>query len=388
MIIEQKYRVFLKYIYLLLYMLIFLDKFNPVFCHELFSKLELIMPLLGAIVIALTVERVKDYRLYLFFSFFLMLGLSQYIKNYPLVPLFILLPLFKYERINSFVKFYAYVLTGYLIINIVLSTLGFLPFKFSGDPSAVGLNIGPFTLFADNRYIFSFVHHNCIGLLSFSAVCCWYYLCYKNHFKKYGLFLFGCIATSFFLLSIVKSRTGGYGIAIVILLSLIQYLFTVKKRYLFDCWCYLCKYAWLLPIILFFVFFLVSIFYNSDNYILSTINAIFSGRASLTHEAINTYGIPLFGQSIAFCGYGCEQYFYVDSMYAKGVYEYGLVLQAILLIFFCYRIICIGKFKNFEMVVILVAAAFVCLSEEINFLTFPFLIGFFMDDFTNAKELL
>lgn len=79
-------------------------------------------------------------------------------------------------------------------------------------------------------------------------------------------------------------------------------------------------------------------FYDPDIAWLAKINAALSSRLQLGHEAIQQYGIRLFGQQIRWVGVGSKtkhpdwDYNYVDCSYLKYLLNYGLVFLIILML--------------------------------------------------------
>ena len=96
----------------------------------------------------------------------------------------------------------------------------------------------------------------------------------------------------------------------------------------------------LLAICLFFVPVLLSLFYDGSNCILSTLNNIVSNRLYLGNQALNEYGITLFGNSIEWVGFGGEldpsavysSYNFVDCWYVKNLLEHGIIYEIIVLV--------------------------------------------------------
>lgn len=85
--------------------------------------------------------------------------------------------------------------------------------------------------------------------------------------------------------------------------------------------------------------------YNPDIRMIEDINQIFSLRLQLGHEAIQQYGIRLFGQHIKWVGVGGKTkhpewvYNYVDCSYLKYLLNYGLIFFIVLML----ALVWIGK---------------------------------------------
>ncbi len=91
----------------------------------------------------------------------------------------------------------------------------------------------------------------------------------------------------------------------------------------------------LMPFVCGIVIVLLSAFYNNKNSNLAWLNETLSGRLELGHEAINRYGIPLFGSDVewrvgADVARKSSNYFYVDSSYLNNIITYGLVITVLM----------------------------------------------------------
>ena len=82
--------------------------------------------------------------------------------------------------------------------------------------------------------------------------------------------------------------------------------------------------------------FAIHYFYNPNNQIFYRLNTLLSGRLYLGKNAIEKYGIHLFGQKIEWIGYGISEnlrgeYNYVDCSYLQIIVEYGVVFLLLVL---------------------------------------------------------
>lgn len=83
-------------------------------------------------------------------------------------------------------------------------------------------------------------------------------------------------------------------------------------------------------------------FYDHKSRAWNLLNQFFNTRLALGYNAIQTYGLKLFGQKIKFVGFSLFQensavYNFVDSSYVKLALEYGIIF--LLLVLLAYRII-------------------------------------------------
>lgn len=111
-----------------------------------------------------------------------------------------------------------------------------------------------------------------------------------------------------------------------------------------------------LPIILFcLMYFLSKNYTNSDFFII--LNKLFSGRLSLGYNALNNYGVSLFGQKIELFGNtaydygnaipGVDLYNYIDCSYLQILILYGAIFFIALIFMYTKTLIDLHKVKNF-----------------------------------------
>lgn len=92
--------------------------------------------------------------------------------------------------------------------------------------------------------------------------------------------------------------------------------------------------------------------YNSN---IDKINKLLSGRLEFTAKAYEKYGVPVFGKNIEWHGWGGYgyvnleemdnfEYNFVDSSYAKIIFDYGIIYM--LLIIFAYQYMLIKNFND------------------------------------------
>lgn len=81
----------------------------------------------------------------------------------------------------------------------------------------------------------------------------------------------------------------------------------------------------------------ISTFYNPHNKIMVLLNKLMNQRFSLSHRAIDIWGIDFWGEWVPMQGYGStvelpKHYFYLDSSYVNIVMRYGIVILAVILL--------------------------------------------------------
>jgi predicted PurR-regulated permease PerM len=97
---------------------------------------------------------------------------------------------------------------------------------------------------------------------------------------------------------------------------------------------------------------LLTIMYDPQIYWMKRVNQALKGRLSLGQNAINNYGIHLFGKHIEMTGNGMdaygqistETYSYVDSFYVQILLRYGIVF--VLVLAFMLTVVMYRSYKN------------------------------------------
>ena len=120
----------------------------------------------------------------------------------------------------------------------------------------------------------------------------------------------------------------------------------------------------LLPGSLFVCYNYLTFLYNSNNDFAKQINILLSNRLEYTRQAFNNYGVPLFGKEIDWNGWGGYGYIdmeerqnfkynYVDSSYARIIFDNGIILAILTIIGYTYILIYNCNQRNYWMVIAL-----------------------------------
>lgn len=130
------------------------------------------------------------------------------------------------------------------------------------------------------------------------------------------------------------------------LLYLYQNKKTVTKNYHgFKGWKK--KIFWVMPVSM-IIMVVATVFYKSDSFVFSKMNAILSNRLQLGKIGLNRYGVSLFGQPVEMVGNGgstvlLKEYFFVDCSYLYIFLRYGLIFFFVVMAVY---VLCCRKFKN------------------------------------------
>lgn len=91
-----------------------------------------------------------------------------------------------------------------------------------------------------------------------------------------------------------------------------------------------------LPVLILIISLIITFMYNNEG-IMSLVNKMLTNRIALAHNAIQKYGVSIFGQQIEWIGFGgstntdalLESYNFVDNGYIKVLLDYGVIFIAI-----------------------------------------------------------
>lgn len=123
--------------------------------------------------------------------------------------------------------------------------------------------------------------------------------------------------------------------------------------------------CYVLPIGLLLIYNCLTIFYSNNNRIADRINNLLSNRLKYTANAYENYGIPLFGKDIDWNGFGEYgaadldkknnfEYNFVDSSYAKLIFDYGIIYTAIIIASYTYILVTNFNKRNYWSVITIV----------------------------------
>lgn len=206
-------------------------------------------------------------------------------------------------------------ISSVLIMSMVLSYVGFIPFIVSSIGRRVRYNLGfKYTTFSSNFFL--------------HAVAMWLFI-KKGEVKKREII--GIIILNYAFYRLTDTRSTNIEIlfiAAVIMISKITPVLAqskLKKIY---------QVAFLAGCIISMFF---QIFYNRSKAWMVMLNTALSYRLSLGNYAFNDYGFSILGQYVQWSSFDREasaDYYYVDSSYMNIAIVYGIILLIILVIGF------------------------------------------------------
>lgn len=190
-------------------------------------------------------------------------------------------------------------------------------------------------------------------------------------YKKMGLLsyiLIACLAAMIYVSTDARLDT-------ILIILIIPTIMIVKRT---KWWgkSFILKCSWMVTGIFAYVTTVVIYMYNGKGF-LSKLNDLFSSRVSLAHRALDKFGISFFGQKIKENGWGgkkgfqnfrlngqLQDYFMIDSSFARVFLIYGILTLIILIIGVSYLSIKAIKQKSYILVGILWLVAVSCLIDQ------------------------
>lgn len=163
---------------------------------------------------------------------------------------------------------------------------------------------------------------------------------------------------------------------------------------------FVASFYWTIPALLAYLSQVIAYFYDRNNNIFIALNEASSGRLLLSHQAIEKYGISLFGQHVIEHGWGSSagfsmylknpsSYFYIDSSYIRLLVIYGVVATLLILLamtVISWRSMAMRSFA-LSSVMVIIAMSAVIEQHLIDFGYNPFLIALFANVYGNYTLL-
>lgn len=117
------------------------------------------------------------------------------------------------------------------------------------------------------------------------------------------------------------------------------------------------------------VMILLSMFYSSQNRILSILNSMLNNRIYYSHKGMELYGIPLWGQYVPMRGNGgttevIRNYFFLDSSYISILLQFGVLTLVTILICWCLISFKAVRYKNWGLLLAVALIAAQCMVEH------------------------
>lgn len=190
-----------------------------------------------------------------------------------------------------------------------------------------------------------------------SFLCLSYWVLKDSQIGTKGLLAF--IFAIFFVLYYPQARQASF---IILLILLLSFYLRYKSYYQKDPPKFILFFLFISPVIFAVISLYCTIAYDEMDYTWMITNILFTGRLSLGQDAIEEYGIPLFGQYIEMVGgdVKSDDYNYVDSSFVQAPLIWGVVLFILLMLIYEYIAYKAYKRKNY---ILLFAIAIAALSS-------------------------
>lgn len=267
--------------------------------------------------------------------------------------------------------FYAVIISA--LIVLLLYGVGFLPHEYMNDEGRFRMLLGfGYPTFLP-KYFFS--------------VTMTYLVLKRKEISVYDTIIIMVI--NIVLKQLTDTRAVFYCIVLFLamcwLLRIMPYLFRTNLfKYFIMLWMpFMMVFSISLPLI-----------YRKSNDLMYNLNAILSGRLALGHDAIEKYGLSLFGKEIKWSTgqYGItrfEEYFYVDSLYLNIALVYGIIVMLLFVVSFTMLGVKAYNENNYMICIVVIIIALFSFSDPEFFgvKNNPFLILIGMSILSN-KELL
>lgn len=269
-------------------------------------------------------------------------------------------------------KFMCVVMCSLTLLIVIMSLIGIIP------------NWG-YGIYSERpRYSLGFFYpSHATSLFLYTGILLCYVL--KEKLKLWLVIVLEILNIVQFKFTDSKTGTAVLGIAIIVF-----YLAkTIRKEKIKKVVCGICVGIFPLCAILSIT---GSLLYNASSKFWQMLDGFFTNRLHLAHDAINNYGVTLFGQKIEWVGYGGlghsvvvlkDEYNYVDCSYVRLLLDNGILVFILVLVGF--TLACWIAYKN-RNVFLSLALAFVALYSiveprlcEIGFNPFFLVLGVLID---------
>lgn len=225
----------------------------------------------------------------------------------------------KNVKFKDIIKWYVYLISILLLLLIIYSLLGIIP-NLVFHPS-----------FRPPRYSLGTIYPSVISAHFLFLVLAYCYL----RFNKLNIFDYVLIIIG----SIICMKLTNTRLDFVATIITIPVMIVAQRAY--NNYYYsrlITSFLWMATPILCFLMNFLCLFYNPKNKLLHALDALFSGRLALCHDAFNKYSINFWGRTIvehSFVGIKGLQlsnhfgdanvhYFYIDSSFVRMVILWGL----------------------------------------------------------------
>ena len=303
-----------------LILVISMDMLNTSMLASLLPRIFNVIPFLGVRFLYF-----KEYSLtFLIFAPLLFLvGCMIYFKTGTLnasMFIFLIIVLYKVEY-ESVLKLYAGLGLFFVLLIVFLSAIDIIPNLQFAQVRSSGLVI---------RNSFGFIYPT-----DFASHCFYLFIAWGYVLRKRFIILRTLVGISlaFFIIKFCDARLNALSVLVATFIFIVMYVTKERKFKIYGILPYFAA-------IFSFLMFYLSYFFTWSSSLFVSLNNLFSMRLFLGKNAIETYGLHLFGATgVKFIGYGgttesVYSYNYVDSSYIQMLFYYGVVPVVLLVLIY------------------------------------------------------
>ena len=232
----------------------------------------------------------------------------------------------KNVRFDNILKVYTAVVAVMLIVAAIASQTGYSPRNAAAARHSYGI-IYPTDFAAHIFYLILAV--GCLGIWKRVQ---------ENEQYRYLAWLRWLIVIAAAVFIYIKAGAFTGTACLIGFLVLMCLIYLLERKNLARRVCEIFKY---LPIVWAGLFLALSYFYSASNAVMVKIDTVLSQRLMVSHKVWSEYSIKAFGQFIEEQGWGGiadptgidpAKYFFIDDMYLRMLFEYGIIVFAVVLI--------------------------------------------------------
>lgn len=233
----------------------------------------------------------------------------------------------KNVRFDNILKAYVVIVAVMMIIAAIASQTGIIADVLGYSPRNVSVARHSYGII----YPTDFAAHVFYLIL---AICCLSIWNKNNRYVKCIRWIIVVLAAVF-----IYVRSGAFTSTVCLMgfLLLAGILYLLNKKGRAQGICEKFKY---LPVIWSGLFLALSYFYNENSSVMLKLDSVLSQRLNVSHKVWDNYDLKLFGQWIEEQGWGgtadpttidASKYFFIDDMYLRMLFEYGIVIFALMI---------------------------------------------------------
>ena len=269
-----------------------------------------------------------------------------------------------------------------LLISFVGASLGVIEDKVVSESDFATLLLGN----DGKRHSYGYVWPTGFGIHA-SFICLSYWIYKKGILNVMEVFIF-CLAI-YLTASKSNCRQASFCILILLLFSWLK----KKKHNPFCLHKTIFKYVMAYSVVICFgVSVWVTLKFSQSDITWMAINSLSSGRLKLGQDAIEQYGIPLWGQYVELIGgdVRVEDYNYVDSSYVQSLLLWGIAMTSILIVLYTIISVKASKRNDIPLLVgcFVVAIAGMVSQYTFNIMYCPLLLALFAEHNNNRNNII